>query len=273
MQCSSPVEQNVGEFSFIRRCGQCAPCILYKSATWTARALCEWVDNNKSGQFCTLTYANDYLPQNDHRHWSYAAYRRDVQPFLKRLRHMHELRFMCVPDEGDQFQRPHWHLLFYPRNGLIRESDIQETWHSGFASISELNHARVRYTCRYVTKKLQGLEAGRIYCSREFGKARMVDWARSSAASQPDRFVDPLVIKFDRKRYPIGATQRSWYRDAYRAPDFGNSKEQTLMAAVPTPATREHVAEARVRTLTLHEHKAQKRQLFGKDRSTLGSSS
>lgn len=156
-------------------CGQCIECRLQKSREWANRCMIETLhhDLNKCF-FVTLTYNNDHLLTPSLRF-------DDVNRFVLDLREKQRytfksdrtFRYVLCGEYGDQFGRPHFHLLmfnydsslddqkyFYTNkfgNVFYRNPVMEKLWRSrGFVTVSDLNWQTCAYVARYVVKKLTG---------------------------------------------------------------------------------------------------------------------
>lgn len=99
-------------------CGHCPECVKSRQLFLTQRVQMEALDNYLF--FCTLTYANDMIPQlciNGYRH-QFAQYG-DFQNMVKRFRVHNEseswyrpFRYLVVSEYGSESHRPHFHVIF-----------------------------------------------------------------------------------------------------------------------------------------------------------------
>ncbi|AJK28304.1 putative replication initiation protein [Eel River basin pequenovirus] len=255
--CTSPIKRKhevLGGYYYVR-CGQCARCVVRRKAIWTGRALCEWNSNGPDGAFCTLTYDDDHVD---------AASYEDVKLFLKLIRLVYPLRFLAVPDTGDQFGRFHWHLLLFgPQVTPILQDFVQEKWRCGLTDTRPINYERIGYTCGYVTKKIAGETVGRLRSSQFFGRDQLLAICAEYAATFGPITDYPTVLKLGKKRFPIGPTQRKYIADAFGLQP--NSRP-----------TWDYSVEGHVqnyRTLSLHGAIREEKQLLSKRGTTIGSTS
>lgn len=146
-------------------CGQCHGCRLAKSADWAVRCMHE-AQLYDFNQFVTLTYADDpgtLVP-------------RDLQLFLKRLRHVQPFRFIGCGEYGDVYGRPHYHLLLFnfpcadrrawrKSSGgfqLYRSDALEQVWGLGHCEIGDVSFESAAYVARYAMKKQTGKDAGKV---------------------------------------------------------------------------------------------------------------
>lgn len=167
-------------------CGKCVGCRIEYARQWTVRvmheaSLYEW------NCFVTLTYKD--APRS-------LEYRRDVMPFIKKLRE--RLRERCVehvPDDagkcafcmvryfmcgeyGDEKGRAHYHFAFFnldfrsdryvwrdfgSGHVVYRSPLLESVWTHGDSSVGELTRESANYIARYVMKKVTGDRALKHY--------------------------------------------------------------------------------------------------------------
>lgn len=130
-------------------CGQCLPCRINKARMWTHRILLESLCHGDSC-FTTLTYDDEHIPE------SKMLEKRDLQNFLKRLRHRYPdqtLRYFAVGEYGDIKWRPHYHLILF---GVPMQDEklIEYVWKRGHVLVGDVNKDSARYVTGYCTKKL-----------------------------------------------------------------------------------------------------------------------
>jgi len=143
-------------------CGQCILCRLEHARQWAVRITHEAQRHNESS-FITLTYDDKHVPE-----YGSLDYKRDMQPFWKRLRKEYgKIAYYAVGEYGDKTQRPHYHACvfgqaFTDRRLILREEPsrlwtnqtLLEIWGKGHVSVGALNFQTAQYTASYVTKKL-----------------------------------------------------------------------------------------------------------------------
>lgn len=118
-------------------CGHCVICQNRKRQSFAARCEAETQTHPYLPLFITLTYSDDYLPEDGHLKYD------DVQDFLKRLRirlareyHVDgaTLRYACCGEYTPTTSRPHYHIILW---GLPYISDgkkarlfelVDKTW-------------------------------------------------------------------------------------------------------------------------------------------------
>lgn len=153
-------------------CGQCVGCRLKKAREWAVRCLHE-VQMADVSTFLTLTYDDDHLPPGG------TLVKRDVQLFMKRLRKAKKerIRFYAGGEYGDNFQRPHYHLLLFgcdfgdkrvrsksARGDVLYSSkECAELWPMGFNTIGAVTPESAMYVARYCMKKVTGEAAQEHY--------------------------------------------------------------------------------------------------------------
>lgn len=114
--------------------------------------------------FLTLTYAPEKLPKGASLHYP------DVQLFLRRLRKYAKIkiRFYMCGEYGEQFDRPHYHLLLFGyqfpdlrpfnsgKNPTYTSNVLSRLWPHGHSLIGSVTYESAAYTARYILKKITG---------------------------------------------------------------------------------------------------------------------
>lgn len=138
-------------------CGKCVGCQADKAREWAIRIYHESTLHAQNA-FLTLTYENN--PDT--------LVARDLQLFLKRLRHIYRLRYFAIGEYGDRSHRPHFHAivfgtdfreLSYAINDKLYGSPVVDAeWGKGLCAIAPVSMATCMYVARYCQKKA-GTEA------------------------------------------------------------------------------------------------------------------
>jgi len=196
----------------------------------------------------------------------------DFQKFMKRLRKKfkgRKIRYFQCGEYGEQLQRPHFHAclfgfdfpdkeLWSVRNGvrLYRSKILEQIWTDpetgdsyGFSTIGDVTFESAAYVARYVTKKINGKEAGNHYegktpeyitMSRRPGIA--ADWAkkfkddvyphdfvvvRGGIKCKPPKFYDQIYENMTGE--PV---ERSEFQKKYFKRKEENEKKSKEMRAV-----------------------------------------
>lgn len=131
-------------------CGRCYQCVKRRRNDWYFRCRVESMVN-KYTYFGLLTYAETDMTLNV----------RDIQLFIKRLRHKAKLKYLIAGEYGDQKNRPHWHCIFFSPE-KINYNDIKNAWKGGYENDDNKNKAgwirfeliRSTASLRYVVKYL-----------------------------------------------------------------------------------------------------------------------
>lgn len=133
-------------------CGNCVGCRLARAEMWAIRLRHEW-SYWKDASFLTLTYDEDHLPEGrtlvpGHMQLFWKRYRKDTGRMVK--------YFMCG-EYGELNDRPHYHAVAFgiPATSSSRD-EIDERWGMGRTSCTQLTQERIRYTAKYITKKVNG---------------------------------------------------------------------------------------------------------------------
>lgn len=158
-------------------CLQCVSCRLDRSAMWACRCTHE-ASLYEENSFVTLTYAEQNLPANG------SLVYRDFQLFMKRLRKSRggqKIRFYMCGEYGENFGRPHFHVLLFNvgfsdkklykqnRNGdsVYTSEMLSRVWTDGMSTVGAVTWQSASYTARYVMKKVTGKVADAHYQGRE----------------------------------------------------------------------------------------------------------
>ena len=143
-------------------CRRCRNCRVQAREHWTMRLLLEQRDYDLNRvQFVTLTYDDEHLPHNLATKTPTLS-KPDVQRWIKRYRYyarkwgLSTPRYYICGEYGDIGQRPHYHAILYGHTAQHCDILTSVTWPGGHYTIRPVNDQRIRYVCRYVTKKLMG---------------------------------------------------------------------------------------------------------------------
>lgn len=153
-------------------CGQCVGCRLERSRQWAVRIMHESQMHDTS-LFVTLTYDDEHLE-------SYSLVYRDFQLFMKKLRKYFDgkgVRFYMCGEYGDNFGRPHFHVVLFgcffddrefftelsSGSKLYTSKALAKLWGKGFCSIGDVTFESAAYVARYVMKKMTGTAAEQHY--------------------------------------------------------------------------------------------------------------
>ena len=157
-------------------CGNCIDCRLRKAQEWAVRLTHE-SQLHKASSFITLTYSDDFLPE-DHSLSVVTA-----QRFMKRLRKAirpDSIRFFLCGEYGEKTKRPHYHAIIFGhafpdrihhRNTKLGQplyisETLDKVWPFGYHSIGDVTFKSAGYVARYATKKILGADADEYYCGR-----------------------------------------------------------------------------------------------------------
>uniref|UniRef100_A0AAU8BAB1 Replication initiator protein n=1 Tax=Dulem virus 82 TaxID=3145793 RepID=A0AAU8BAB1_9VIRU len=150
--------------SLVVPCGRCIECLIRRSNEWAWRVSLE-AKLYKSNCMVTLTYSDDYLPQDR------SVSRREFQLFLKSIRKAIEpvrIRYFGCGEYGEKYGRPHYHIILFgydfpdkfffkkDKKGidLYRSPSLEKIWKKGFSSVCEVNYDVAKYVAVYLQKKM-----------------------------------------------------------------------------------------------------------------------
>jgi len=174
-------------------CGQCIGCRLDRSRQWAIRCVHE-ASLYENNCFVTLTYRDECLPKD-------GSLDPDAVPlFMKRLRKRFGdgIRVFYCGEYGDNFGRPHYHLIIFNFDFLdkypfsrcndqvyFRSKSLEELWTFGHSIIGSVTFESAAYVARYVTKKITGKKAVTHYNDIDFStgeilRERLPEFARPS---------------------------------------------------------------------------------------------
>lgn len=157
-------------------CGQCIGCRLEKSRQWAMRCLNE-KERYENNCFLTLTFNPEQMPSDGSLHV------RDMQLFMKKLRRkfvrgkMNPIRFFLCGEYGDNFGRPHYHILLFNHNfqdrvlwkksnsgeDMFRSKMLEDLWSIGkgknkkslgYSTVQDVTFESCAYVARYIMKKV-----------------------------------------------------------------------------------------------------------------------
>lgn len=104
-----PPDGHSGVPDVLASCGSCIGCQLDRAQDWTTR-LAQELHFHADASFCTLTYADEWLPPN------HSLSVRHVQLFIKRLRraiHPKRISYFVAGEYGEKTLRPHYHAIIF----------------------------------------------------------------------------------------------------------------------------------------------------------------
>lgn len=142
MNCSNRITLEGQKYSF--RCRQCPACLLSRGIEWKIRNEIE-LRYSKSAYFVTLTYSDDWLPDEGLRY-------RDFQLFMKRLRKAdkNHIRFFMCGEYGEKTHRAHYHAILY---NLHDPELVNKHWKKGLTHTVPANPNTIAYVVDYLNKK------------------------------------------------------------------------------------------------------------------------
>lgn len=134
-------------------CGKCPECIKTKINNWLFRMDKE-LERSSNPLFVTLTYDEKNLIQT-HEECKGTLCRRDMQLFLKKLRHeqikksTQKLTYYLCGEYGSRKRRPHYHICLF---NLHPDVNISTIWGRGFTLSLPLRDGGTRYVMKYMSK-------------------------------------------------------------------------------------------------------------------------
>lgn len=156
MACTSPVNGFP--------CGKCLSCRIQYSASWSSRLLHELSTWNNCGCFVTLTYAPEFLGDNN-------LSVRDLQLFIKKLRKKvspQKIKHFSCGEYGDLSARKHYHSIIFGLDcSVATQKLIEDLWSFGFVKVGTVTYDSCRYVSDYVLKKYNGKKAYEVYQDKQ----------------------------------------------------------------------------------------------------------
>lgn len=233
MRCKSPFFHKRLQVQL--PCGKCIFCRINRRNKWAARLILE---KSLHAQACyvTLTYDDASLPSPP------SVSKREMQLFLKRLRKAIEpqrIRYYAVGEYGDQFLRPHYHLIIFglPPNPQVKKL-IHDVWGKGHTKVDACENACMRYVAGYVAKKYTSDKADRI--GKELEKEFALMSRRPALGSEALKlFVDDAFVQ---NPYDVLTIFRSQKRNF----PFDRLMREKLRKLVMSEDEIEHIKELRI---------------------------
>lgn len=171
-------------------CGQCIGCRLDYSRMWADRCILE-AQQYEYNSFVTLTYDPEHLPPlkpvvdvntGEVFEWP-SLVPEDLTKFMKDLRRYYSyhynydnIRFYSCGEYGDEYGRPHYHLLLFnlpvfdkvywftnhEHEKIYISDTLSKIWGKGIVTIGEVTWNSAAYVARYVVKKQKGTTKGLV---------------------------------------------------------------------------------------------------------------
>lgn len=172
------------------RCRKCGPCLAVRTRLWTARAITELAQADRTW-FGTLTLNPfqrlsararaeaalkgggerwDHLSPPEQFQATAAQVGPELQRWLKRLRKASgaHLRYLLVC-EAHKSGDPHWHVLMHEVAGSATKRDLDKSWRYGFSQwrlCKDRTGREAVYVCKYLAKSA----LTRVRASRHYGR-------------------------------------------------------------------------------------------------------
>lgn len=142
-------------------CNHCLNCLIRKQSQLEFLARKELIDLYQKGlgaSFVTLTYREDKLPLN--RFGFPTLRKQDLQKFHKRVRRTMDYYKINIPykhiscgELGDDFGRPHYHIIFLGLSDSIVAKLTKHAWKDGLIDIGPLAQGGLQYVINYISKQ------------------------------------------------------------------------------------------------------------------------
>lgn len=139
-------------------CGHCYECLSKVRNDWSIR-LQEQLIDTPIAYHAILTYDNEHLKRS--KSGLATVCKKDVQDFLKRLRHkITNFKYFCVSEYGEITQRPHNHIIIFNvplMDDRIYHNDLHVWTSEKLRSLIEASWQQgfVRYRSSYISSSAQ----------------------------------------------------------------------------------------------------------------------
>lgn len=149
-------------------CGICSECLNNKARNWVSRLMLE-SRLHQFNYFVTLTYDDLFLTSHNLVPDDFTSFMKKFRINLQRDFNYTGLRFYGVGEYGEQFARPHFHIIifsdidlskdfkYYKKNefgDILYTSDyLSNIWKKGFVTIGDVSPSSCAYVARYTEKK------------------------------------------------------------------------------------------------------------------------
>ncbi len=135
-------------------CRKCPECVVQRQNEWIFRIKSE-MKNHKYAYFNTFTYNDLSIPENvsnETGEITQTLKYGDLQNFFKKLRKRAvDVKYYAVGEYGEKTIRPHYHAIIMG----VNYKHINELWKYGFVHTGDATHRAIRYTIKYMTKRLE----------------------------------------------------------------------------------------------------------------------
>lgn len=171
MACSNTFKVFHKNYEYEVPCGFCLNCRVDRRNF--LEDCCKHSENKYgTSAFVCLTYDDYHLPISN---GEMTLKRDDFTKFIKRLRRYLEYHninnkflrsdfsYMAVGEYGDQFNRPHYHVLFFGLDSRFVEKILLKTWKGGIVDCGPLDNGGIRYVLSYLEKNQRGSLAKALF--------------------------------------------------------------------------------------------------------------
>lgn len=182
--CFSPVQLKSGETV---PCGHCLECLSRRRNEWSVRLQLHCSCYDYMPFFVTLTYDDEHLPMSSTGAMSLDP--KHVTDFIKRLRSHFVLKdtdfsYFGCGEYGDQFGRPHYHLILFgfealrsvfDKSAILAEDALRQVWQMGHVDVCIAEFSGIHYCTKYVLKSqddyFPGVVKPFVFASKGIGKS------------------------------------------------------------------------------------------------------
>ena len=162
-------------------CGQCHGCRLDYARQWAIRCVHE-ASLHEENCYLTLTYSDEHLPENGSLtkgpNSHFTKFMKTLREDLRTREEPKFIRFFQCGEYGDNFSRPHHHVIIFGYHPPKSESEVirkdgdytyytcdtfSQHWKYGYHDFSNFSFNNAAYVARYLMKKITGEKAEEHY--------------------------------------------------------------------------------------------------------------
>lgn len=143
-------------------CGQCMNCRINRKRSWIGRLFLEMKYASAESSFVTLTYDEQSVPSRGDQKILVPG---DLQGAINRIRArsgVGKVRYFGVGEYGDDFLRPHFHIMLFGVPAETWQKRLHTTWREGISHVYPADTGNVHYICGYTTKKMTSEKDDRL---------------------------------------------------------------------------------------------------------------
>ncbi|QCS37196.1 replication initiation protein [Tortoise microvirus 67] len=148
-------------------CRHCANCRMAKQITLNfaiGHALQDCYSRGGSASFVTMTYADQFLPDNGSlRSKDFTNWLKGARTKLFRRKIDLPFKYLAAGEYGGKLGRPHYHCILIGIPRPVAEGVFRPLWRHGHCQTEVLGSGGVRYVSEYISKQIGGRLAEQMY--------------------------------------------------------------------------------------------------------------